>query len=161
MKQLWAPWRMEFIDGPKPNSCVFCAAAGSTQDRDHGVLKRTAQAFIILNKYPYNNGHLMVVPFSHTNELSKLPPATLQEIMELSRESMEVLARTLKAPGFNLGMNLGEAAGAGIRDHLHMHIVPRWVGDTNFMPVIADTKSMPQHLLESYDVLANAFGSDQ
>lgn len=158
MKQLWAPWRMEFIEGPKEPGCVFCSALEGSDDRKNLVLKRGREVYVILNKYPYNNGHVMVVPHQHTSDLALLSKNALSEMMELGRDCVSVLAEQLKAPAFNLGMNLGEAAGAGIRDHLHLHVVPRWVGDTNFMPVIADTKSMPLHLMQSYDNLFNAFG---
>lgn len=158
-KQLWAPWRMEFIKEPKEEkgSCVFCELLKAKQDRESLIVHRSKKAFVILNKFPYNNGHVMVVPFRHTADLTCLPTAELTEMSELIQLCVKGLQATYRPEGFNIGMNLGASGGAGIREHLHMHVVPRWTGDTNFMPVIADTKSMPQHLMESYDILHNYF----
>lgn len=157
MKQLWAPWRMDFIERDKPSGCVFCLAAASKNDKENLVVHREKDCFVILNKYPYNNGHLMIVPYLHTNDFSRMPKAIAGAMVELAQSCISRLENFYAPGGFNLGMNLGEAAGAGIRDHLHLHIVPRWIGDTNFMPVLADTKSMPQHLYRSYDILKEAW----
>lgn len=153
IKQLWAPWRMEFIKGEKPGECVFCAALTQKEDRKNLVLHRADKAFIILNKYPYNNGHLMIVPNRHIADFAQLEDEELLAIAQLSRSAVKALTEAYKPEGFNLGMNLGQSAGAGIKDHLHLHVLPRWGGDTNFLPVIAETKSMHQHLEGSYDQL--------
>lgn len=159
IKQLWAPWRMEFItsDKEKGSGCVFCKLKSETNDKQNLILHRTDEAFVILNKYPYNNGHVMVVPNKHTGDLSELNDKELKTMMALGRESVTALKKAYKPEGFNLGMNLGAAGGAGIREHVHLHVVPRWQGDTNFMPVCAETKSMPQHLTESFDALVEHF----
>ncbi|MBI1861275.1 MAG: HIT domain-containing protein [Deltaproteobacteria bacterium] len=157
MQQLWAPWRMEFIEGKKESGCVFCRILKEKTDRENLVLKRTPECFVILNKYPYNNAHLMVVPNEHTNDFVALKPGALNEMGRLAQAATKILQEVVRPEGFNTGMNLGHAAGAGIREHLHLHIVPRWVGDTNFLPVVGLTKSMPQHLLDSYDSLVDHF----
>jgi len=160
IKQLWAPWRMEYLGGvreKKKDVCVFCALPGEADDRNNLIVHRGKSNFVILNRFPYNSGHVMVVPFQHTNKLHELSPDTMLEMMQLIRRSTEALGHAYKAEGFNVGMNLGLAGGAGIQDHLHMHIVPRWVGDTNFMPIIAETKAMPQHLLTTFDSILEGF----
>lgn len=151
---LWAPWRMEFLTGPKPGGCVFCdLPAENGRDRDNLILHRGTKAFVILNKYPYNNGHLMIVPNRHTADFLSITAEESAEIHALSQKAMQALGAAYRPDGFNVGMNLGVAAGAGVKDHLHLHIVPRWIGDNNFMPSIGEVKAMPQHLLASYDVL--------
>jgi ATP adenylyltransferase len=153
-KQLWAPWRMDYLSdvrGEKKHDCVFCGLPAEQNDRENLIVYRGKQAFVILNRYPYNNGHVMVVPNRHLADYTALTDEELLEMGSLSRHTVAALKEAYKCEGYNIGMNLGIAGGAGIRDHLHLHVVPRWVGDTNFMPVIADTKSMPQHLLTSYD----------
>lgn len=156
MKHLWSPCRMKFIknfDKQRAKGCVFCNALKSKQDKKNLVVYRGKTAFIILNLYPYNNGHLMVVPNKHVSDLFKLSRTELTELMELSRTAIAALNKEFRAQGYNLGMNLGKAAGAGIDDHLHIHIVPRWNGDTNFMPVTANTKVMPELLSSVYEKL--------
>lgn len=154
---IWAPWRMEFLTGPKPGGCVFCDLPAQVgKDRDNLILFRGEKAFVILNKYPYNNGHLMVVPNRHTADYSTITAEESAEMHVLAQRSMKALEKAYKPDGFNMGMNLGIAAGAGVKDHLHQHVVPRWVGDNNFMPAIGEVKAMPQHLFQSYDVLAEA-----
>lgn len=157
---MWAPWRMEFItSGTKAEGCVFCSLPGAPtkHDPENLILHRGKHAFVILNKYPYNNGHLMVVPFAHTADFASLAPEVGAEIFLLGQSCVRALAETYQAEGYNLGMNLGAAGGAGIKEHLHLHVLPRWVGDTNFLPVLGETKSMPQHLRASYDALAGYF----
>jgi ATP adenylyltransferase len=154
---LWAPWRLEFIKGNPPQGCVFCTLPAANDDRESLIVHRGKTCFVILNKFPYNNGHLMVVPFEHTNVFQNLTPEVLTEIQTLSQLCLRVLSERYQPQGFNLGMNLGEAAGAGIKGHLHQHIVPRWTGDTNFMPVLAETRCLPQHLLACYDDLVPLF----
>jgi len=160
MKQLWAPWRMVFLDTPpekRPDGCIFCGLLEEKDDEKNLIVHRAERVFVILNKYPYNNGHVMVIPLKHTNQLSELADETMADLMLWSRHCQNALEEAYHPAGYNLGMNLGAAAGAGIRDHLHMHIVPRWNGDTNFLPVLADTKSMPQHLSESFKQIKKYF----
>lgn len=147
-RPLWAPWRMEFIAAEKPKGCIFCdfPAAPEADDRKNLIVHRGAHAFVILNRYPYNSGHLMVVPRRHGSELSALPAAEFADLMEEVRRAAEVLRAVYRPEGINVGMNLGKAAGAGILDHLHWHLVPRWVGDNNFMPVLGDIRVMVDHL---------------
>ncbi|HEY7163478.1 MAG TPA: HIT domain-containing protein [Candidatus Binatia bacterium] len=158
MKQLWAPWRMAYIDeGSKAPGCVFCENLKHKDSREVLVITQTRHSMVMLNKYPYNNGHLLLAPKRHESELIRLPAEEYVDLSEALRKSVEVIRHVLKPGGVNLGMNLGHTAGAGIEDHLHWHVVPRWDGDTNFMPVIAETKVMPQHLLDSYDRLKSHF----
>jgi ATP adenylyltransferase len=159
MEVKFTPWRMAYIAGPKPAGCVFCAAAVGKDDAATFVVARGEYCFVILNAYPYNNGHLMVVPYAHVADLTVLALEVAQELFELTRTAVAALAKTMHPTGFNVGMNLGEAAGAGIADHLHMHVVPRWVGDTNFMSVVGDTRLIPQSLDETWRVLRDAWAS--
>lgn len=146
MHVLWAPWRMAYIGGPKEPGCIFCRAAETSDLAAALVLARPAHAVVMLNRYPYGNGHVMVAPRRHTADLAALGAAEHDALAEALRGSVARLQGTFRCDGMNLGMNLGAAAGAGIADHLHWHIVPRWVGDTNFMPVIGEVRSMPEHL---------------
>lgn len=153
MKTIWSPWRIDYVTKEKEESCIFCEKPKEKDDRKNLILYRGDSGFIILNRYPYSNGHLMSVPYKHTNELSELSSAERVELMNLTIMCVEVL-KVLKPDGFNIGMNLGRVAGAGIDDHLHFHIVPRWSGDTNFMPVIGNIKVMPEYLDQTYLKLA-------
>ncbi|HEX3035804.1 MAG TPA: HIT domain-containing protein [Thermodesulfobacteriota bacterium] len=153
MEIIWAPWRIEYITREKKEGCIFCDIPKEKNDRKNLILYRGKTGFIIMNRYPYSSGHLMAVPYKHTSELAYLDDEERLELINLTDKCVEIL-KELKPDGFNIGMNLGKAAGAGIDDHLHFHIVPRWVGDTNFMPVIADTKAMPEYLDETYLKLA-------
>lgn len=159
MEQLWAPWRLEFIKGPKPAGCFFCeaAAAPAAGDADHLVVARTLHSIAILNRYPYNNGHLMVAPRAHLDSLDRLSSEQAVDIMALTQRSLRVLRSVLKPEGFNLGVNQGKVAGAGVADHVHQHVVPRWDGDTNFMPVLAAVKVLNEHLEASYRVIREGF----
>ncbi|MCP4265007.1 MAG: HIT domain-containing protein [Candidatus Brocadiaceae bacterium] len=157
MENIWAPWRKEFILSEKTGNCFFCEAIEDNQDRKNLVLYRGKECFCILNKYPYNNGHLMVVPNLHKDELSKLSDSEMLEFITLTSDMKNVLSKKINPDGFNLGINFGKVAGAGVEDHIHFHIVPRWNGDTNFMPVIADTKVIPQSLDDLYIELKNSF----
>jgi ATP adenylyltransferase len=161
MQHLWAPWRMEFIKGPKPSGCFFCeaAAADPSRDAEHLVLARTPAALAMLNRYPYNNGHLMVAPKAHLANLEDLPPLSANEVTALTQRALRVLREVLSPDGFNLGINAGKIAGAGVADHVHQHIVPRWGGDTNFMPVVGETKILNEHLTNSYLKLRAGFDS--
>jgi len=150
MQALWAPWRMAYIDGLKVGGCIFCQKAGEEDDARNLIIFRGNLAFVLLNVYPYNNGHLMIAPYRHLDGLDRLSPEELLEIMMLAQRSVIVLTEVLKADGFNIGINQGKIAGAGIEEHLHLHIVPRWGGDTNFMPVLGNTKVMPESLESTY-----------
>jgi len=157
MKNIWAPWRKEFILSKKEENCFFCEAIKDNQDRKNLVLYRGKECFCILNKYPYNNGHLMIAPKMHKDDLSKLNNSEMLELLTLSRDVKNILAKKLKPEGFNLGINFGKVAGAGVEDHIHIHLVPRWKGDTNFMPVIAETKVISQSLEDLYLELKDYF----
>ncbi len=153
MKTLWAPWRIEYITGEKEKGCIFCNKPLEGKDNKNLILYKGETSFIIMNRYPYSNGHLMVVPYKHTNSMSELNDSERLELMNLTTKCIEILD-IMKADGFNVGMNLGTAGGAGIDDHLHFHIVPRWNGDTNFMPLIGDVKVMPEYLEDTYKTLS-------
>lgn len=153
--RLWAPWRSHFLAQRKGRRCIFCAAKRSSDDRRHLVIARHAQVFALLNRYPYNNGHLMITPNRHVGELGALRPAEWAGLLRLSQRLIARLGRTIRPHGFNLGFNLGKVAGAGIPGHLHLHLVPRWTGDTNFLPVLGHTKIISQSLDELYDLLTS------
>jgi ATP adenylyltransferase len=158
-KPLWAPWRLEYIQAAdEQEGCVFCLAAEG-DDEERLVVRRGRRAFVLLNKYPYASGHLMVAPFRHGSEFGDLDDDETAEIHRLASEALESLAATYRPDGYNLGWNLGRVAGAGIVDHVHLHVVPRWSGDTNFMPVLADVKVLPEHLAETRRKLATAWPS--
>ena len=157
MERLWAPWRLQYVGADKPEGCIFCEKPLEGDDRAAYIVHRGTHAFVLLNAYPYNNGHLMVAPFAHLAALEELPPETLHEIMDLAQLCSRALKMAFSPNGINAGFNLGAAAGAGIADHMHMHMVPRWLGDTNFMPVLTDVRVIPQSLDESYRVLSEAF----
>ncbi|KUH33575.1 HIT family hydrolase [Thermococcus celericrescens] len=156
MKTLWAPWRIEYIRSPKHDGCIFCDFPKENRDRERLILYRGKHCFIIMNNYPYNPGHVMIAPYRHVGRWEDLTEEELLEIMKLSQLMIKALKKTMNPQGFNMGVNLGRVAGAGIDDHVHLHIVPRWNGDTNFMPVIADTKVIPESLEEAYDELKKA-----
>jgi ATP adenylyltransferase len=157
VKRLWAPWRLAYIKAPAPAECLFCAACASELDRENLVVWRSACAFVMLNRYPYSSGHLMAAPYRHTTDLDHLSVDEMLALWEAVRKGVGALRRALAAEAFNIGANLGRAAGAGIEGHLHIHVVPRWVGDTSFMPVLADVKVIPQHIEDTYRVLREAF----
>jgi ATP adenylyltransferase len=152
MKVLWAPWRIEYITGERESGCIFCRKPRELKDKKNLILYRGNTCFIILNRFPYSNGHLMTVPYKHTNELNDLDKTEREELFELTIKCKNLL-QTINPSGFNIGMNLGRVAGAGIDDHLHFHVVPRWDGDTNFMPVLGSIKVMPEYLEDTYDKL--------
>ena len=153
MKVLWAPWRMTYIAEDREQGCLLCSKLRGRNDRVNLILYRSSQSFIILNRYPYTSGHLMVVPNRHVASLDELNEGEMVGLMALLKQSMLILKRALKPDGFNVGMNIGRVAGAGIEDHIHFHIVPRWNGDTNFMPVLFETKVMPEYLEKTYEKL--------
>ena len=154
MDRIWAPWRMQYIElADKVEGCIFCVFPAQDKDRENLILYRGKTCFVMLNSYPYNPGHLMIASYKHTSDMSDLSDAELLEINGMVRYSIRLLTAVMQPHGFNVGMNLGRTAGAGIADHIHWHIVPRWDGDTNFMTVIADTKVIPESLLATYDKL--------
>lgn len=153
MDKIWAPWRKKYVTHKKPESCIFCAGSKESQDEKNYIVKRTKHSFVMLNIFPYNNGHLMAAPYKHTPDLNDLSEEELIDLMNLVRLSQRLLKKVLKPAGFNIGMNIGTSAGAGVADHLHIHIVPRWTGDTNFMPIIADTKLISESLDSLYKSL--------
>jgi ATP adenylyltransferase len=155
-RPLWAPWRIEYITGEKPPGCVFCAAAKGEGDDAALVLERGERCFAMLNAFPYASGHAMVLPYRHVADLLTLDEDEVRELMLLTRRTERALTAVMSPQGFNIGLNIGEAAGAGIAEHLHLHIVPRWAGDTNFMPVLADAHVIPQALEATRDALAAA-----
>jgi ATP adenylyltransferase len=161
MKKMWAPWRMTYITGIDvgKGACIFCSKRRKKNDRKNLILYRGEKCLVIMNLFPYNNGHLMVVPNAHAADIDALDKKTSGELWDLVCLSRKALAMVLRPDGFNIGMNLGRTAGAGIDRHLHVHIVPRWNGDTNFMPVLDDTKVVSQALLDTYDALLPAFRS--
>ena len=155
--RLWAPWRIEYISAPKADGCIFCAKPDDDKDRKNLILYRGNHCVVLMNLYPYNNGHLMISPYEHVSNPMELGENKLNEIMKISTKSMAVLSEKLKAEGFNFGANIGKAGGAGIEEHIHYHIVPRWTGDTNFMPVTGNAKVMVEGMLETYDKLKPGF----
>jgi ATP adenylyltransferase len=158
MKHLWSPWRLEYLTEPKADDCIFCEAARGSDDREYLVMHRGERAFMILNRYPYNNGHFMVVPYAHVPSLENLDVPTLSEMMQLLNRGLGALRRAMAPDGFNVGANLGSVAGAGIEEHVHLHAVPRWQGDTNFMPVVGDMRVVPQTWTQTYDDIKAALG---
>ena len=157
-RPLWAPWRIEYVTGPKDGECIFCAAAAASRSDDpaHAPIDRTENCITILNAYPYAPGHVMVAPIRHVGTLEELNEDEMLDTMRLARRSTLAIRAGMKPDGFNVGLNLGKVAGAGIADHLHLHVVPRWNGDTNFMPLLADTHVIPQALEATRTVLADA-----
>jgi len=156
--RLWAPWRLEYVVGQRPGGCFFCdywAEPGA--DEANLVLLRGRDCYVVLNRYPYNGGHLMIAPRQHVSRLADLDDAALAEMMRLARLCEKVLTAEIRPRGFNVGLNIGRTAGAGVDDHLHLHVVPRWDGDTNFMPVLDDTRVVPVALAELWRLLAPAF----
>jgi ATP adenylyltransferase len=156
-KPLWAPWRLEYIQqADELEGCVFCVAAAG-EDEDTLVVHRGTSAFVLLNRFPYASGHLMVAPLRHVGDFAELGDDEVLEAHRLTEQGMAALAEVFAPQGYNLGWNLGRIAGAGVVDHVHLHVVPRWAGDTNFMPVLADVKVLPEHLSETRAKLAAAW----
>ncbi len=156
MKSLWSPWRMEYILEKKPEGCIFCSKLKEKEDEKNLILYRGKRTIVLMNKFPYNNGHLMVIPQRHCIDLEELDDKELFDLSSLLSISIRVLKKCLGPHGFNVGLNLGKAGGAG-EEHLHFHIVPRWAGDTNFMPVLGETKIIPEYLAKTYQMLRPAF----
>jgi ATP adenylyltransferase len=153
MEELWAPWRAEYINGTREKECIFCSRFRQKDDRKNLILYRGKKAFIILNRYPYNSGHLMIAPIAHKADLAKLTPLEQDELFKLLILSKRLLVKAMPADGLNVGINIGEVAGSSIKEHLHIHVVPRFLGDTNFMPVVGETKVQSFALQDIYDSL--------
>lgn len=158
MKQLWAPWRMKFILGSRRGECIFCSKPKENRDRENFIVHRGKKVFVMLNIFPYNNGHLMISPYRHVTNVEDLSEDESMELFELLKRSVAALKISMKPTGFNIGMNVGKASGAGF-EHLHMQVVPRWAGDTNYMPVLAEVKVISEHLEESYNTLLKSFAA--
>ena len=164
MDILWSPWRYEYIksgssEGKRrePSVCVFCALQQETDDESNFILHRAEFNFVVLNIYPYISGHLLIIPYAHLGELDAAPKETTDELMDLTKRSQSLLRETYNPHGFNLGMNLGRAAGAGVAEHIHLHIMPRWTGDSNFMSTIGETRVIPEDLSTTYNKLRGKF----
>jgi ATP adenylyltransferase len=157
-QRIWAPWRLPYVkDASKDHDCIFCSKPAEEADAETFIVHRGERCFVILNTFPYTNGHLMVAPFEHLARLGDLDPDTVGELMALSSRAMAILDEAYGPEGYNVGFNQGRIAGAGFDSHIHIHVVPRWAGDTNYMPVIADTRVMPQSLEQSYEALKGSF----
>ena len=157
MKQLWAPWRMEYVKSEKSDECIFCSLPKANDDTQNYILHRGQSAFIIMNIFPYNSAHIMVSPFRHIGCLTAQNTEEIKEMNNLTFRSIEIFRAVINPEGFNVGYNIGKAAGAGYDEHIHCHIVPRWTGDTNFMPVLGETKVHPEHLKTTYNKLLPHF----
>jgi ATP adenylyltransferase len=158
MERLWAPWRLEYVqNADKQDGCIFCKAAESDDDEGQLVVHRGEHAFVLLNKFPYASGHLLVAPYRHGLNFGDLDDAEILEVHHLGAQGLDALAAAYGPEGFNLGWNIGRIAGAGIPDHGHLHVVPRWAGDTNFMPVLGDVRVIPEHLAATRAKLADAW----
>ncbi len=157
MKHIWAPWRIEYIEMEKSEGCILCQKPAQDKDTENYILFRGSLNFVMLNAYPYNPGHLMIAPFRHIAGLEEMTEEERTEHFDIVTRSVEALKKVLNPEGFNLGVNLGKSAGAGIEDHIHSHIVPRWQGDTNFMTTIGDVRVVPQALADSYEKLKGGF----
>jgi ATP adenylyltransferase len=158
--RIWAPWRLAYVsDAAKDieEECIFCAKPAQDDDEGNLIVHRGERAYVILNLYPYTNGHLMVAPYEHIGAIQEISAETTAEMMELAQTAIRRLEDIYSPHGYNVGFNQGRIAGAGVEHHIHMHVVPRWSGDNNFMPVIADTKVMPQSIEQSYEALKGAF----
>jgi len=158
MERLWAPWRIDYILGKeKEQECIFCTKPVSREDEENLIVHRAQGAFTIMNKYPYNNGHLLVCPYRHVWDICQLNPEENALLIQEVCRALQVLRKVMRPDGFNVGLNLGSVAGAGIEEHLHYHVVPRWNGDTNMMPVLADVRVIPEHLRSTWGKLREAF----
>lgn len=156
-RPLWAPWRIDYIRGEKENGCFLCRMLAEQNDRDNLILVRGKTCAVVMNRFPYNSGHLMVCPNRHIADFADLTEQEDHEMCELTRRAIAALRDVMQPEGFNIGTNLGSAAGAGLKDHLHRHIVPRWVGDTNFMAVTGGLHVVPEALTDTYDLLLKKF----
>jgi len=157
LERIWAPWRIQYIEAEKDDGCIFCDKPKQKRDKENYILYRAKTSFVIMNIYPYISGHLMVAPYRHVAKLSALDEEEVGEIMKVVSECTKVLEEAMTPQGFNIGANLGKVAGAGIEEHLHIHVVPRWERDTNFMPVISDIRVIPEALTATYEKLSPVF----
>jgi len=157
-QRIWAPWRLRYVSNAKhTDECIFCAKPELGDDRDALIVHRGKRCYVILNLFPYTSGHLMVAPYEHIGRLQDIEPEVTAEMMSLAQQAMRRMESVYDPEGFNAGINQGRVAGAGVEGHIHLHVVPRWAGDNNYMPVLADTRVMPQSLEESYDALQGGF----
>ncbi len=156
-KLLWAPWRIEYIEKEKEEGCIFCKRVKEKNDEKNLIVYRGKHSFVIMNRYPYNSGHVMVVPYLHIGFFEDLPDEVLNDMNSTLKRTIKALSAALGPDGFNMGINQGKAAGAGVTDHVHIHVVPRWIGDTNFMPVISDTRVVPEYLERTYRKIKEYF----
>ena len=159
MKQIWAPWRMEYIRMAKPAHCILCDKPQEDKDDANRILYHGKFNFVMMNNYPYNPGHILIAPYRHVDGLEKLTAAELHEHADITKKCIKILKKAFNPNGFNIGVNMGQVAGAGIADHVHSHIVPRWQGDTNFMPVVGDVRVIPEAVDETYRQLKLLFKS--
>jgi ATP adenylyltransferase len=159
MKTLWAPWRMKYILSDKTQGCIFCELPKQKEDRENLILYRSTGNFVIMNRYPYNNGHIMVVPYLHSPTLDGLSDDTLLDFMKVTQHAISSINKAFMPEGFNMGVNIGKIAGAGMEEHIHLHMVPRWAGDTSFMTVFDEIRVIPEHVMDTYDKLFKAFHS--
>lgn len=161
MQNLWAPWRMDYILGDRPKGCIFCPEGNGESDEERLLLYRGDRSMVVMNRFPYNNGHLLVAPWKHTSSLDGLKDEELFDLVRTVRWSMTVLRETMSPDAFNVGLNLGTVAGAGVETHVHFHIVPRWNGDTSFMTVLADVRVVPEHIRQTYERLLPYFEKEK
>jgi len=161
LKWLWAPWRTAYISSGGPKECIFCTKGTSSNEKEDLVLFKGKKCFVLMNLYPYNPGHLMVAPYRHVGNLTELDVDERNELMELIVKSIAILQKVMNPDGFNVGINLGRVAGAGVEGHVHFHVVPRWSGDTNFMTVVGDVKVMPELLSSTYEKLVVHFAKEK
>jgi ATP adenylyltransferase len=161
MKHIWSPWRRKYIEGHgSGGGCIFCEALKQS-DREALILARLPRAFAILNRYPYTGGHLMIVPVEHIDSIEKLPEETWLEMFTLAKRALASIRKVYRAPAFNVGVNIGEPAGAGVADHVHLHVVPRWSGDTNFMSVLGQVRVLPESLEDTWTKLREGWDAEQ
>ncbi len=158
MKALWAPWRMKYVlAGKKEHGCIFCPGGDRTGDAERLIVSVGQRSLVMMNRFPYNNGHLLVAPLRHVPGLELLDEQEMLDLLQTIRRSVEALKKVMKPEGFNVGLNLGRVAGAGVEEHLHFHVVPRWIGDTNFMTILDDVRVIPEHLQQTYEKLRSEF----
>lgn len=161
IRPIWAPWRLEYILSKKGSGCIFCEKSGENRDKDNLILYRSAHNLVMLNLYPYNNGHLMVVPYRHLFSITDLSDEEALDLMKLTQLSVNSLKAAFMPEGYNIGINIGKVAGAGIEEHLHLHIIPRWVGDTHFMAVLDEVRVIPEHVMSTYERLFPIFNKGE